>query len=171
MRLADDLLVVCRSREQARPALARLRQLLADLGLAPKKAKTRIVELMVGRRLWLSWRSSPDGALAGHPRRARCAGAGPLSGDRAMRRARDRIRRLTVRSRLRPPVKEVVKDLNGFLRAGWTTFAAGIPRGASARSSSTRVTDSRWSSANDTNAAAASAGLVSPTSRRTRAGC
>src|SRR4051795_2855199 len=36
MRFADDLLVMCRSREQAEAALQRLRQLLADLGLAPK---------------------------------------------------------------------------------------------------------------------------------------
>src|SRR3954451_20627309 len=34
VRFADDLLVMCRSREQAEAALQRLRQLLADLGLA-----------------------------------------------------------------------------------------------------------------------------------------
>src|SRR3954468_17117472 len=49
VRFADDLLVMCKSRQQAQAALARLRALLADLGLAPKKAKTRIVELVVGR--------------------------------------------------------------------------------------------------------------------------
>src|ERR671920_704648 len=48
VRFADDLLVMCRSREQAEAALQRLRQLLADLGLAPKEAKTRIVHLQVG---------------------------------------------------------------------------------------------------------------------------
>jgi hypothetical protein len=36
-------LVMCKSREQAEAALARLRELLADLGLEPKEAKTRIV--------------------------------------------------------------------------------------------------------------------------------
>ena len=41
--------------------------------------------------------------------------------DRAMRRARDRITELTVRSRLRLPVEEVVKDLNRFLR-GWAAY-------------------------------------------------
>ena len=48
VRFADDLLVVCKSRQQAQAALARLRELLADLGLAPKEAKTRIVHLQHG---------------------------------------------------------------------------------------------------------------------------
>ena len=43
MRFADDLLVMCKSRQQAQAALTRLRALLADLGLVPKEAKTRIV--------------------------------------------------------------------------------------------------------------------------------
>ncbi|HEX3305627.1 MAG TPA: hypothetical protein VHS32_05220 [Streptosporangiaceae bacterium] len=36
---------MCRSREQAEAALARLRGLLAELGLEPKEAKTRIVRV------------------------------------------------------------------------------------------------------------------------------
>src|SRR4051794_18945600 len=44
---ATHLLVLCRSREQAQAALQRLRSLLAELGLAPKEAKTRIVHLRV----------------------------------------------------------------------------------------------------------------------------
>ena len=47
VRYADDLLVVCKSEQQAHAALVRLRVLLAELGLAPKEAKTRIVELAV----------------------------------------------------------------------------------------------------------------------------
>src|SRR5947208_16096731 len=47
-RYADDVLVMCRSREQAEAALQRLRTLLAELGLQPKEAKTRIVHLQVG---------------------------------------------------------------------------------------------------------------------------
>src|SRR5881398_3525372 len=45
VRFADDLVVCCRSRQQAEAALARLTSLLADLGLEPKPAKTRIVHL------------------------------------------------------------------------------------------------------------------------------
>jgi Reverse transcriptase (RNA-dependent DNA polymerase) len=48
VRFADDALVMCKSREQAEAALARLRSLLAELGLEPKEAKTRIVHLQVG---------------------------------------------------------------------------------------------------------------------------
>ncbi|MHC6215560.1 reverse transcriptase domain-containing protein [Rhodococcus ruber] len=48
VRFADDVVVMCRSREQAEAALARLRAVLAELGLEPKEAKTRIVHLEVG---------------------------------------------------------------------------------------------------------------------------
>jgi RNA-directed DNA polymerase len=47
-RYADDALVMCRSQGQAVAALARLTALLAELGLKPKPAKTRIVKLEVG---------------------------------------------------------------------------------------------------------------------------
>lgn len=48
MRYADDLVVMCKSQQQAESALAWLRLLLADLGLEPKEAKTKIVHLQVG---------------------------------------------------------------------------------------------------------------------------
>ncbi|MGB8202199.1 MAG: group II intron reverse transcriptase/maturase [Pseudonocardiaceae bacterium] len=47
VRYCDDLVVMCRSREQAEAALARLSQLLAQLGVQLKQAKTRIVRLGV----------------------------------------------------------------------------------------------------------------------------
>jgi hypothetical protein len=47
-RFADDAVVMCRSCQQAEAALARLTQLLAELGLEPKAAKTRIVHLTEG---------------------------------------------------------------------------------------------------------------------------
>jgi group II intron reverse transcriptase/maturase len=48
VRFADDLVVMCRSRAEAERALMRLTALLADLGLEPKLAKTRIVHLVEG---------------------------------------------------------------------------------------------------------------------------
>ena len=48
VRFTDDLLVMCKSAQQARVALARLRELLADLGLEPKEAKTAIIHLEEG---------------------------------------------------------------------------------------------------------------------------
>src|SRR3984885_13173765 len=47
-RYADDALVMCDSRGQAAAALTRLPALLAELGLEPKAAKTRIVHLSEG---------------------------------------------------------------------------------------------------------------------------
>ena len=48
VRFADDVVVMCTTREQAEAALAQLRVLLAEFGLEPKAAKTRIVHLAVG---------------------------------------------------------------------------------------------------------------------------
>lgn len=122
VRFADDLLVVCKSEQQAQAALVRLRELLADLGLAPKEAKTRIVELALGEEGF--------DFLGFHHRMVRSRGIHGRGGieflarwpsDRAMRRAHDRITELTVRSRLWLPVEEVVGDLNRFLR-GWAGY-------------------------------------------------
>jgi len=122
VRYADDLLVVCKSRQQAEAALTRLRALLAELGLAPKEAKTRIVELAVG--------GEGFDFLGFHHRMVRSRGVHGRRGveflarwpsDQAMRHARDRIGQLTVRSRLLLPVEVVVEDLNRFLR-GWAGY-------------------------------------------------
>jgi group II intron reverse transcriptase/maturase len=123
VRYADDALVMCRSREQAEAALARLRALLAELGLEPKEAKTRIVHLQV------------DGGgvefLGFHHRLVRAQGRrGTGKGvvflarwptTRAMQHARDRIRDLTDRRRVLLSVKWIVQDVNRFLR-GWAAY-------------------------------------------------
>jgi group II intron reverse transcriptase/maturase len=122
VRYADDLLVVCKSRQQAHAALARLRALLADLGLAPKEAKTRIVEMVVGGEGFdfLGFQHRMVRSRGIHGRRG-IEFLARWPSDRAMQRARDRITELTVRSRLWLPVEEVVKDLNRFLR-GWVDY-------------------------------------------------
>ena len=122
VRYADDLLVVCRTRGQAEAALARLTTLLNGLGLEPKAEKTRIVQLVEGQ---------PGFDFLGfHHRLVRSAprrGAGGFvflarwPSQRAMQHARDRIRFLTMRSRLVAPVEQVVGELNRFLR-GWAGF-------------------------------------------------
>jgi RNA-directed DNA polymerase len=115
VRFADDLLAACKSRQQAQAALALLRELLADLGLASNEANVRIVELASG--------GEGFDFLGFHHRMVRSRGIHGGRGieflarwpsDRAMQRARDRITEVTVRSRLWLPVEEVVKDLNGF---------------------------------------------------------
>jgi group II intron reverse transcriptase/maturase len=122
VRYADDVLVMCKSREQAEAALQRLRHLLAELGLQPKEAKTRIVHLQVAgegvdflgfhHRLVRSRprdRRRPFTFLARWPT------------NKAMQHARDRIRELTARRRLLLPVEAIVQDINAFLR-GWTGY-------------------------------------------------
>lgn len=122
VRYADDLVVMCRSREQAKAALARLQVLLADLGLEPKAAKTRIIQLEVG--------GEGFDFLGFHHRLVCSAGRVGSKGvtflarwpaSRAMQHARDRIRELTVRSRLLVPVEIIVGEVNLFLR-GWAAY-------------------------------------------------
>jgi RNA-directed DNA polymerase len=122
VRFADDLVVMCWSRSQAERALARLVELLADLGLQPKAAKTRIVHLQIGG----------DGFdfLGFHHRLVRSRGdrANPKvtflarwPADKAMQHARDRIREITARRRMLLRPEAIAGDLNGFLR-GWAGY-------------------------------------------------
>ena len=122
VRFADDAVVMCSSRRQAEAALSRLRSLLAELGLEPKAAKTRIMHL------------TEDGGgldfLGFHHRWVRSQGRQGAKGiaflarwpaDKAMQHARDRIRDLTARRRMLLSVKHIVGDVNRFLR-GWAAF-------------------------------------------------
>ena len=163
VRYADDLLVVCKSEQQAHAALARLWELLAVLGLAPKEAKTRIVELAVDAEgfdfLGFHHRMVPPRGI--HGRRG-VAFLARWTSDGAMARARDRIRAPTHRSRLLLPVEVIVADLN---RAGRDISVMATPQSASTTSSSTHVSGSHCSSANAINADAASGGPSWATSR------
>lgn len=76
VRFADDAVVMCRSRQQADAALARLTALLAELGLEPKAAKTRIVHLTEGGEGWISSASITGGCVL---RDARVARVSPSS--------------------------------------------------------------------------------------------
>jgi RNA-directed DNA polymerase len=122
VRFADDAVVMCRSRQQAEAALARLTALLAELGLEPKAAKTRIVHLTEGGQGF--------DFLGFHHRWVRAEGRTGGKGvaflarwptDRAMQHARDRIRELTERRRMLLRVEYIVEDINRFLR-GWAAY-------------------------------------------------
>lgn len=119
VRYADDLVVLCKSQGQAVAALARLRVLLADLGLEPKEAKTRIVQLADGGE-GLDFLGFHHRLV--HFRAARGTGQSTYlarwPSRKAMQHARDRIRFMTMRSRLAAPVEQVVQEMNLFLR-GW----------------------------------------------------
>ena len=113
---------MCKSREQAEAALLRLRDLLAELGLRPKEAKTRIVHLAVGGEGLdflgfhhrLVTKRSQDGQ-----RKATFLARWPMN--RAMQHARDKVRSLTDRRRLLLSPEVVVGDINMFLR-GWAGY-------------------------------------------------
>jgi len=114
--------------------MTRLTDLLAGLGLEPKAAKTRIVHLEAG--------GEGVDFLGFHHRLVRSRGPGGKPrvtflarwpSDRAMQHARDRIRDLTGRRRLRPWPELIAEDLNRFLR-GWAAY---VKYGHSARRLST----------------------------------
>jgi len=119
VRFADDLLVMCRTQKEADAALAAMRQILGELGLELKDAKTRIVHLELDgegvdflgfHHQWVrATRARHVQFLARWPSR------------RAMQHARDRIHEITARERLLFPIEEIVQDLNRYLR-GWTGY-------------------------------------------------
>ncbi len=119
VRYADDLVVLCGTQREAEAALALLRELVAELGLELKAEKTRIVHLAEGgegleflgfEHRWVrARRGSNLRFLARFPSR------------RAMQHARDRIREMTVRSRLVLSVERIVQEVNRLLR-GWAGY-------------------------------------------------
>jgi group II intron reverse transcriptase/maturase len=121
VRYADDAVVMCQSREQAEAALARLTELLGELGLEPKLAKTRIVHLVEGGQ-GLDFLGFHNRLVRGWtPRSAHLTFLARWPARKAVRHARDRIRSITARSRLLLPIKQIVEELNLFLR-GWAGY-------------------------------------------------
>ncbi len=126
-RYADDLVVMCRSRQEAEQTLAALRIMLGGLGLALKEAKTRIVYLEEGgegldfldfHHRWVRRRAKRGGR--------RLKFLARLPSRKAMQTARDHRRELTSRKRLRLPIDQVVEEMNRFLQ-GWAgNFQYGI---------------------------------------------
>jgi RNA-directed DNA polymerase len=121
IRYADDLVVMCGTEAEARRALTALRTLLAELGLEPKQAKTRIVHLAEGGE-GFDFLGFHHRYVRGRTRRSRnITFLARWPSRRAMQHARDRIRELTARERLLLPVGDVVQDVNSFLR-GWVGY-------------------------------------------------
>jgi len=66
-RYADDLVILCATKQRADAALVTLRSLLAELGLELAAAKSRIVELRIARRASIPRLPLPDHAHATEP--------------------------------------------------------------------------------------------------------
>ena len=121
VRYADDMVVMCRSQAEAQRALEALREILSELGLTLKDAKTRIVELREGGE-GLDFLGFHHRWVRGHtPASRHLHFLARWPSHQAMQHARDRLRELTARERLLLPVEEIVQDLNRFLR-GWAGY-------------------------------------------------
>lgn len=120
VRYADDFVIACRAKRQADEALARVRTILASMGLRLHPTKTRVVELRVG--------GEGFDFLGCHLRIVRSHFKGktylfrwPRS--KAMVAIRERIRQATDWRRWRrmQDIREVIAELNPILR-GWCTY-------------------------------------------------
>jgi len=121
VRYADDVVVMCRSRREAEDALSALTAILAELGLEPKAAKTRIVHLEEGGEGVDFLGFHHRWVRAGSRRFRHVLFLARWPSDKAMQHARDRVRELTDRRRLWLPVEAIVEDVNLFLR-GWSGY-------------------------------------------------
>ena len=121
VRFADDMVVMCQSREEAERALEALRVILSELGLTLKDAKTRIVELREGGE-GLDFLGFHHRWVRGNtPASRHLCFLARWPSRQAMQHARRRIHELTDRRRLLLPVEDVVQDVNRFLR-GWAGY-------------------------------------------------
>ena len=119
-RFADDLVVCCHTKREAEAALVALRSILAELGLEPKAAKTRIVHLTDGGE-GLDFLGFHHRRVRGERGYKHLRFLARWPSREAMHRARDRIREITDSKRLRDPVEVIVQELNRFLR-GWANY-------------------------------------------------
>jgi RNA-directed DNA polymerase len=121
VRYADDLVILCPTKERAEQALATLAQILADLGLSLAAAKTSLVDLRVPKAGFdfLGFHHRRVGSFTRKGRHF-CA---RWPSERAVRRAKDRIRSHTDRRWLVLDVKDIVGRLNRFL-VGWRGYFA-----------------------------------------------
>ncbi len=121
IRYADDLVVLCPTKEKADAALAALAAILSELGLSLAEAKTTVVDMREPRTgfdflgFHHRWVESST-----HKGRYFCA---RWPSDRSVRRARERIRTQTDRRLIGLSVETIVERLNQFL-AGWRGYFA-----------------------------------------------
>jgi RNA-directed DNA polymerase len=119
VRYADDLVILCPTKERAQASLAALTAILAGLGLSLGSAKTRLVDMREGGTgfdfLGFHHRRVESFSRKG---RYHCA---RWPSRRAVRDAKQAIRALTDKRRRLLPVGVVVKDVNRFL-VGWRNY-------------------------------------------------
>jgi len=124
VRYADDLVVVCKTKQQCEDAERDVRKYLARLGLELHPDKTKRVELYDGKQgfdfLGCHLRKRLSGViLAREGKRKYFLQRQPSH--RAMKRVRERVRDKTPRGRCHADICEVIADLNPILR-GWGAY-------------------------------------------------
>jgi len=121
VRYADDLLVMCQTKQEAENALAALSVILTELGLELKHAKTRIVHLREGGEGFDFLGFHHRYVRGNTPRSKHLTFLVRWPSRQAMAHARQRVREITARERLLLPVEDIVGDLNRFL-GGWAGY-------------------------------------------------
>lgn len=123
VRYADDFVVMCKTRKEVERAEARVRVILARLGLELHPEKTRRVELYDGKEgfdfLGCHLHKRLSGKLLERGHRLYFLQRWPSQ--RSMQRIRQRVKDLTPRSRCHADLRDVIADLNPVLR-GWGQY-------------------------------------------------
>ena len=128
VRYADDLVVVCKTRQHCEEAERDVRKYLARLGLELHPDKTRRVELYDGTQgfdfLGCHFRKRLSGTIWERERK-RVYFLHRQPSRRAMKGIRQKVRAQTPRGRCHAALREVVGDLNPILRGWGAYFATG----------------------------------------------
>ncbi len=124
VRYADDFVVLCRTKQECDEAEARIRVILARLGLELHPDKTRRVELYDGKEgfdfLGCHLHKRMSGRIWEREHR-KLYFLHRWPSQRAMQRIRQRVKELTPRRRCHDDLRDVIADLNPVLR-GWGNY-------------------------------------------------
>jgi group II intron reverse transcriptase/maturase len=128
VRYADDLVVVCKTKQQCEDAERDVRKYLKRLGLELHPDKTRRVELYDGKQgfdfLGCHFRKRMSGAIWERQRR-RVYFLHRQPSRRAIKGVRQKVRMQTPKGRCHADLREIVADLNPVLRGWGAYFATG----------------------------------------------
>ena len=128
MRYADDLVVMCKSKQQCEEAERRIKDILLRLGIELHPDKTRRVELYDGKQgfdfLGCHFRKRLSGKIW-EDQRKRVYFLHRQPSQRAMKRIRQKVKDRTSRGRCHADLRAIIKDLNPILRGWGAYFATG----------------------------------------------
>ena len=124
VRYADDFVIICATGKACEQAEARVRQVMARLGLELNTEKTRRVNLYDGREgfdfLECHLHKRMSGTIWEQQRKRRYF-LHRWPSERSMRRIREQVRKKTARGRSHADIRAVIADLNPLLR-GWAQY-------------------------------------------------